>query len=386
MRTFGLYIHVPFCMKRCNYCNFYTTTDTGVERVCSYVAAVKTAIKGWASSWTSTRSLATIYFGGGTPSILGRHLIDILAIIREVCAVAECAEITVEANPASLDAEIMQEWVAAGINRISLGVQSFDAAALRTLGRAHTVEDIFRTVALLDEMSAGTDLSYALDLICGVPGQDEAAWRSVVEMAIACDPAHVSVYPLTVEEDTPLAAAVASGAVEMLTDDNIAQQMLTARALLTAAGYQHYEVANYMLPEHEGQHNTGYWTGVEYLGIGPCAASMFMQEDGSRVRFTAHATRDEFLADPVRIQSTRWHEHEVLTPAEAMREDLMLGMRLIRGIRAQKVAEANVTIVFEQLCADGLVRFDAVTECFVPTDRGWLLGNEMYAAVWSEGI
>ena len=375
----GLYIHVPFCLRRCSYCDFYSLTDTRKERVEAYVESVKESLAAWSPSCRG-HLVGTIYFGGGTPAMLGRYICDIIEEIRSHFELADQIEITVEANPGSLSGDIVGEWVEAGVNRISLGVQSFDKDALKLLGRSHTVDDTMRALALLDEH----EVAVSIDLMCGIPNQDQDAWRAQLEMGIACDPDHLSIYPLTFEEGTDLAQRVASEAIIAPDADEVALQMEMARDLLTDDGYHHYEVANYAKPGRESRHNLGYWQAVPYVGIGSAAASMLNCEDGSRIRGINHASLDAFLGDPQRVEATRFDEVEILSAEEAAREDLMLGMRLMQGVDAVPVRQTGLEDVFEQLCGAGLVRRCGDPGRYQPTPAGWLLGNEIYGAIWNQ--
>ena len=391
----GLYIHAPFCAKRCSYCDFYSTTDVRVERVGRYVEAVQRELREWSMCCTAA-TISTIYFGGGTPSLLGHHITRILETIGACFTVQADAEITVEANPGSLDHDILMQWVASGVNRISLGVQSFDKEVLKVLGRGHSIDDTMKALSLLDE----TGVEVSIDLMCSVPCQDTSAWRAQLEMAIACEVGHISVYPLTLEKNTLLARQVAAGQITLPDDEEGADQMMLAHELLGEAGFEHYEVSNYARPYKRARHNMGYWTGVPYLGIGPSAASMVPLDDGTRLRAIAHTTLDHFIrasdqkqkADRpqdnsvLSLSALEWWSQgarEILDVEDAIREDIMLTMRTKDGVESLHVEEAGLFEVFETLCAQGLVFFDDRAGRYRPTARGYLLGNEIYSAIWN---
>ncbi|MCL2818334.1 MAG: radical SAM family heme chaperone HemW [Actinomycetia bacterium] len=378
MKPLGLYIHVPFCVSRCHYCDFYSTTDLRVENIARYVKATKKALTGWGSQLADHR-IATIYFGGGTPGLLGDHLCELMTCVRDAFEVSDGAEVSVEVNPTNLDSETLARWIDSGVGRISLGVQSFDERVLKVLGRSHTSSDTMKALAILDE----ADVSVSLDLICGVPHLGFEGWRAQIEMAIACDPDHISIYPLTVEEKTPLHELAENGEISMPDEDEVADQMILSETMLSDAGYVHYEVSNYSKDGKCSRHNTSYWTSVPYLGIGPQAASMRNELNGSRKRMVMHSTLEDYTNEPVRLTEEEWMECETLTPSEAICEDIMLGMRLLKGVEEKKVQITGLDTVFEELVMSGLVTLDHDTERYVPTQRGWLLGNEVYSAIWN---
>ena len=378
MSPIGIYIHVPFCISRCYYCDFYSTTDLRVEYVKDYVDAVIESLQARSVHFEGL-AVQTIYFGGGTPAILGRHLVDIIDAIHECYYVADNVEITIEANPGSLSPDIVNEWVGSGVSRISLGVQAFDPAVLKAIGRSHTVDDTMRSLAFLDEV----DVAVSIDLMCGLPQQDLGKWRAQIDMAIACEPDHISVYPLTVEEGTAMHTMVNDGSLTIPEPDEVAEQMDVADHALQSAGYEHYEIANYAKPGKRSRHNVGYWSAIPYLGIGPSAASMLTNKDGSRRRGIAHSTIESFIADPILMDTHKWSEYEELTPQEARCEDLMLGMRMMEGVESFEVGANGLEEVFESLCSKGLVEFDEENERYRPTDIGWLLGNEIFGEIWS---
>ncbi|MDA3936104.1 MAG: radical SAM family heme chaperone HemW [Actinomycetota bacterium] len=411
----ALYVHVPFCASKCAYCDFVSVPGSvDSADVDSFVGAVLRTLRQDVEPEVLA-DVPTIYIGGGTPSMLGADgLVSLLSGIAEVAHVRPDAEITVEANPDSVDAalvealaELGRELTPAGVLRVSLGVQSFDDDVLRTLGRRHNAAATTGALALLK--NAGVRVS--LDLMCGIPGQSPESWRATLDTAVASGVGHVSVYPLTVEEGTPLARSVDSGQSAEPDADVAADMMETADEILHQAGIERYEIANYARPGQESLHNTGYWTGVEYLGVGPSAASMlsvrtaaktFLERDlglvsactasemplepgdiVSRVRFVQPPSLDEFLSGAC----SESVESEWLTANEASREDAMLGLRLCRGISVELVQEANVTDVIKRLEADGLLERAheaGAVDRWRLTRRGWLVANEVFGAVWTQ--
>jgi oxygen-independent coproporphyrinogen-3 oxidase len=391
----SLYVHVPFCVAKCAYCDFYSLPDD--ERWHRpFVDAALFEAGHW-SHYDLLDDVPTVYFGGGTPTVLGDELVRLVRELRLTARLRPDAEITVETNPETTTAELVGALVAEGVNRFSLGVQSFDDTVLRTLGRCHDAERALEATRILH----ATGLPFSIDLICGVPGQSFESWTATLEQAVACGARHVSVYPLTVEEGTPLAASVASGDVDPPDPDVAADMMLEAEVALAAAGMPRYEVANYAQPGFESRHNITYWTGGAYLGIGPHAASMLPFDafarvaagegwaDGSspheplpsRVRFTRESDIGGYMRDPLAHPGAI----ELLDARQSAREDVMLGLRLTRGVSTELVAEAEVQGVLAGLAERGLVssyRDEDRVERWRTTQRGWLLGNEVFGAVW----
>lgn len=389
----SLYVHVPFCISKCAYCDFYSVPDAPAlhER---FVDATLFEAGHW-SHHDLLDDVVSVYFGGGTPTALGDGLVRLVRGLRATARIRDDAEVTVETNPDTTTAQVVAALASAGVNRFSLGVQSFDDDVLRVLGRCHDRAATERALAVLRE--AG--VPFSIDLMCGVPGQSFESWDATLDAAVSSGACHVSVYPLTIEPGTPLADAVSKGAVEPVDPDRAADMMLAAEAALATAGLPRYEVANYAQPGHEARHNLVYWTGGAYVGVGPHAASMLPAEvfervavlegwslpwergSAARVRFTRETTLAEYLHRPL----ARPDPIEALSPAEAAREDVMLGLRLTLGVSAESVLAAGVRPALEALEGSGLVRrlrdADGVDR-WATTERGWLLGNTVFSAVW----
>ena len=363
----ALYLHVPFCVRRCAYCDFHTRAvfDDGAV-LDDYISSLREEIAR-AGSRGDLATIETVYIGGGTPTFLGAgrlgRLLDSLAGALDMGALAE---FTVEANPDSLTPEVLEVLVAHGVNRISIGVQSLDDDVLVTLGRVH---DARQALAAVGRARSAVG-SVSADVICGVPGQSDGSLRCTVGELVGAGISHISVYPLTVEEGTPLACAIKRGEFRDVDEDAQARHMELVYDLLDASGFARYEVASYTLPGFESRHNKAYWTGVSYLGLGDGAASMRNQPDGSRVRET-------------RIDGNI--EREELTACEAACEDAMLAMRLVEGLSLDhldelaKRAPALLDAVDEVVCLGLAARTD---RALVPTRRGWLMGNELYGRLW----
>lgn len=378
-----LYIHVPFCASRCDYCDFYSIASPQAEEVDRVFAAIAREIESWAVAGLGGR-LETVYFGGGTPSLVFGHVARTLRFVRERIDVSPAAEITVEANPDSLTPEALATLADAGATRVSLGVQSLDDRVLATLGRRHTAQQALDA----EQRVAEAGLALSVDLILGVPGESEQALLDTLAEVCESGARHVSAYPLSVEVGTPLSARIDRGALTEPDSDEQAEAMIATARALEGYGFERYEVANYAAsPSDRSRHNTAYWIGAPYIGVGPAAHGMldaataramgFAAPDApaekSRIRYGNAAGIDAWL------RSTR--NMELLSHEEALREDVMLGLRLAQGVTAGLVAQAGLGAVIESLAADGLV--ERHTDRWRTTERGWLLGNEVFARVWN---
>jgi len=362
----GLYVHVPFCDGKCAYCAFYSVRYqpaladrylTGLER--ELAAFLPLAPE-------------TIYIGGGTPSMLSaRQLERLCRMLQTRVATRRLAEWSVEVNPGSLDAEKAAILAAAGVNRVSLGAQSFNDRILRVLGRRHAAEDTVKAMALL--RGAGLE-NIGLDLIACVPGCTRALWRQTLRKAAALAPRHVSVYALTSEEGTRLNCRIGQGRTALLTDEaqlamlDLAETELT-RAGCGPAGFSRYEISNYAQDGFECRHNLACWRGEEYIGLGPAAAShVALRRWTNQANVRAYLAALEAGRNPPRAV-------EILTPALKRQEQVIFGLRMAEGIAADIASE--YTQALKQLRADGLV--DLRAGRWVLTVRGRNLAD--YAAV-----
>ena len=355
----ALYLHLPFCVSRCAYCDFATQAmraddpriDDYVERLCLDIRRAAKA--------GDLAAVETVYLGGGTPSHAGLSRLSMLLYTLSLSMRLEPdVECTMEANPESLTPNMVRDVWALGVNRLSIGVQSFDDAVLRTLGRAHDADAARRAVACAHERFENV----SVDLMCGIPGQSAASLEASVRQAVALGVSHMSVYPLTIEEGTPFSRRVEAGEMPEPSDDAAADHMQIAAEVLADSGFARYEVASYARPGFACRHNIAYWTGVAYLGLGASAVTM-TQGDGRRARL-----RDSEVV-------------EELDARQAAAEDLMLGMRMTAGVPDAQVAAASRLVegapaVFEELAALGLAVHEGGR--WRPTERGWLCGNELY--------
>lgn len=361
----ALYIHIPFCKSKCVYCDFASEAISADDpRIEAYVDELILSIRA-ASRADLLGDLKTVYIGGGTPTHIGNkqlsRLLYALSLSMHLTPEVEC---TLEVNPESLTEAMVKDLFALGVTRLSFGVQSFDDAVLATLGRAHDAEQAHKAI----ERAQLRFENISLDLMCGIPGQSIDSFRSSVEEALSLGVTHVSIYPLTIEEGTRLRDLMDRSAFvesEDALSDAAAEMMVCAEELLAAHGFHRYEVASYAREGFECEHNKMYWTGKPYLGIGHAAVSM-KQNDASRVRFSDGCVQ------------------EVLTHEQVLVEDLMLGMRMSRGVSAEKVQAVDALVpntrsAFATLEEKGLVLERA--RRFVPSEKGWLYGNEIFATL-----
>lgn len=393
----ALYLHIPFCVSRCAYCDFSTNACTDDARMDAYVDALGVQLRR-ASKAGLLGGVRTIYIGGGTPTHLGsRRLNSLIYLISLSVNLENVREFTVEANPESIDERMVADLFALGVDRFSVGAQSFDDAVLKQYGRVHDAAQIERAVAAI---RTRTD-NFSIDLICGGPDQSMESWEQSIDRALELGARHVSVYPLTLEEGTLLARRVEAGECSIADEDTQASMMERASELFESHGLHRYEVASYAEPGRESKHNTTYWSGVEYLGLGAGSASM-LSPSSARAAFSALLFAQDAAGvlsgageDAARIRISTLGddlsfsrslgkpdvEIEAMSAREAALEDLMLGMRKSAGVtRAQVEETPDALAVFNGLVAKGLVAEEAGR--FVPTRRGWLMGNEIFGAIW----
>ena len=374
MNPAGVYIHIPFCSSRCSYCDFATGIYQS-ELAERYVRALIEEIR---SSQLSGAHVDTIYFGGGTPSLLeAAQLQKIVGAVRDCFDLHETAEITLEINPGSATAAKLLAFRELGINRASFGAQTFDDRELAKLGRSHTAADARRT---FHDLRAAGIANISFDLIAGLPGQTLDGWERNVDEALALRPEHLSFYLLEVHSGTPLAQHIERG-IQPAPDEDLAAVMyesMLERAV--AAGYEHYEISNLCLPGFQSRHNTKYWTGEPYFGFG-CSAHSY---DG---RFRRWSNKREVL-EYVRLVEHGLEpldeEHD-LTTEDLRSEALFLGLRLMRGVDLQQYREsfgvdpaAKHAKELKRFKAAGLVEQDE--DRLRLTRHGALLSNEVFSA------
>ncbi|HKR09797.1 MAG TPA: radical SAM family heme chaperone HemW [Gemmatimonadaceae bacterium] len=338
-----LYIHVPFCARRCSYCDFSIAVRS-VTPIDEYIKALRIELPQIASRDDAQRTqlptqdhagrsfagkasrdaLETVYLGGGTPSRLGgAGIASVLDAVREHWQLTRAAEITVEANPDDINDIAVAKWIAVGVNRVSLGAQSFNDTALEWMHRTHDSAQIGRAVAILKR--GGID-NISLDLIFSLPDHLARSWRDDLQRAIELRPGHLSLYGLTVEPMTPLGRWADRGQIVQGGEEGYEEEFLTAHDMLAGAGFEHYEVSNFGLPGKHSRHNSAYWTGVPYLAAGPSAHSF----DGAVRRWNVPAYT-EWIRRLEKSDSPLEGE-ETLTEENRIAEEIYLGLRTTRGI------------------------------------------------------
>ena len=319
-KTGGIYIHVPFCQKRCIYCDFYSTT-CGLEWKRSYVSALKREMLLRRTEIDASR-VPSLYIGGGTPSQLPASLLlEVFQAITDNFTLADDAEVTIEVNPDDVTPQLIDTLRQTSVNRISMGVQTFSDELLRFLNRRHTSAQALRAVQLFRE--AGCD-NISLDLIYGLPSQTLEDWKHDVQQLLSLDVPHISAYALSYEEGTPLSKMLADGSVEETSDELSWQMYEYLMNEAKASGMVHYEISNFAKPAMCAKHNSSYWDGSPYLGLGPGAHSY----DGENIR----RSNDMSLKDYIQASADVPHETEVLTPEERYDELVMTRLRTVRGL------------------------------------------------------
>jgi len=337
------YVHIPFCRRRCFYCDFPVfvvgdrlrgetsgTISQYVEILCQEIAITP----------TFGQPLKTIFFGGGTPSLLSTEQLErIVTELEKRFEIALEAEISMEIDPATFDLAHIAGYRSVGINRVSLGVQAFQEELLQAAGRSHSVKDIFTAVELIHQVEIP---EFSLDLISGLPHQSLDQWQDSLTKAVAILPTHISIYDLTIEPGTAFGRYYKPGDSPLPTDETTVKMYQMAQQVLTSAGYEHYEISNYAQVGHQCQHNRVYWENRPYYGFGMGAASYV---EGKR--FTRPRKTKEYYQW---VQAGAVIDCEVTPPKEVLLETLMLGLRLAEGVSLVALAEAFGEEKVEEIC------------------------------------
>lgn len=352
MSNLSFYIHVPYCIRRCGYCDFNTYTpaelsiSSGLNQISrNYVDLVIQEIS-FAKSVVGDRSIPTIFFGGGTPTLMEpSDLGRVITVLSDNFDVLEDVEITIEANPDSVSLEKLTRLRALGINRISFGMQSAVQHVLATLDRTHDPKNVIRAVLWAKE-SGFAEIN--CDLIYGAPGESMSDWECSVDTALSLPVTHISAYALIVEDGTKLAKQVERGEVTMPDDDETADKYLLADDRFEAAGLHWYELSNWSKPGSESRHNIGYWKGVDWWGVGPGAHSHIGGRRFWNVKHpSAYADRIIYTGDPK-------HSEELLDDTQKWNEEVMLGIRLVEGIERSAFTPEQL-VILEDFRQDGHV-------------------------------
>lgn len=374
MPELSLYLHIPFCVRKCPYCDF--NSYAGLDSLASdYLDALVTELHGGiAAHHLSGRSLSTIYLGGGTPSLLSpEQVAALLAAARSELPADEDWEVTMEANPGTLDAAKLAGYRAAGVNRISVGAQSFDDQVLAFLGRIHTAREARGAIELARR--AGFD-NLSVDLIWAVPGQTLRGWRETLRQAGELGPEHISAYCLTYEEGTPLSARRARGDFEPADEDLELEMLRATIEILTRAGYEHYEISNFARPGLECRHNLAYWTGEDYIGIGAGAHSHI-----AGLRWWNERDPAGYV-ERVAAGCSAVEGQERLEGRRRVGETILTGLRLTRGISlddADRRTGCNPRDLFAEELAEltGLGLLELADGVARLTEKGLELADEV---------
>lgn len=373
MKPLSLYLHLPFCLRKCAYCSFNSiVAPENVRR--DYLQALQQEISRQSQNYNE-RPLATIYFGGGTPTIYpAADLQALLQKIRQCFSVLPEAEISLEANPETISLDKLYFLRQAGFNRISIGIQSLHDDELQLLGRIHTAQQAKDAVVAARE--AGFD-NLSVDLINCLPGQTKRKWLATLSEVLTWKPAHISCYGLIIEPNTPLAQCVATGQIKPLSAETASEIYALTHKMLTESGYEHYEIANYCLPGYRCRHNENYWRYGEYLGLGAGATS-FVQG----CRFTMEPNPHLWLQSVRAGLAPPLAQKEFLSPEQRAFEKLMLALRTSEGIdwhsycSEMDVASQQYEPQIKALITAGLAYWKGQHLCLTPA-RGFLLHSEI---------
>lgn len=353
------YVHIPFCRRRCFYCDFPVkvvgdrTSGENSRSISYYVEAINREI---AATSNLGKPLETVFFGGGTPSLLSANqLTQIIASLDRQFDLSSQAEISIEIDPGTFDLDQLQGYVEAGINRVSMGVQAFQQELLVVCGRSHSVDDIWKSVEIIRSVNVP---SFSLDLISGLPNQTLAQWQESLETAVKIAPNHISIYDLTIEPVTAFGKYYKPGVSPLPTDELTAQMYRQSQEILTVAGYEHYEISNYARAGYQCRHNRTYWQNRPYYGFGMGATSYVQGQRYTRPRTTTKYYNwvDEYISDRGVIDCPSTSVEDRLL------ETLMLGLRLKEGVNLSSLSQLF-----------GVNTGDKIYQCLLPYQKqGWV--------------
>lgn len=379
--TYEIYIHVPFCLRRCGYCDFntYTATDLGAGASRGHYAQMVIREMALIRQWQCDHGIeepaaSTVFFGGGTPTVLAAaDLVAMVDAIRAIWGLTPDAEITTEANPDTVDEAYIAELADGGFTRISFGMQSAVPHVLATLDRTHTPSNVAAGVAA----ATMAGLRSSVDLIYGAPGESLEDWRTSVEAALDLGVHHISAYALTVEPTTKMGRRIAAGTLPKPDDDDEAAKYELADELFTQAGLDWYEISNWACPGYESRHNLGYWRNVDWAGLGPGAHSHYRCH---AVSSNGYGLRSWDIAHPrlwgVAINEHRvpWADSERITAEENLEELIMLGLRMREGLDLERIDRVIAVDRLTPMIEEGLVTV-VDGRRVVPTRRGRLIND-----------
>ena len=366
-KSFSLYVHVPYCSKRCGYCDFNTYTPFELDREDQIESWLDSAIKEVELARKVLKeelTIDTIFFGGGTPSLLDSNTVDnFIQSVKSNFKLKPGLEITIEANPDSITEEKSQRWLNSGINRVSIGMQSSTKEVLKKLDRTHNPDNVSHSVDILKK--SGFD-NFSLDLIYGTPGESLNDWENSLKDAIALNPPHISAYSLVIEPGTKMGAQLNRGEISQVNDDEAADKYQLADEMLNKNNYSWYEISNWAKKDKECKHNLNYWLGNNWWGIGPGAHSHV-----NGVRWWNHKL-PKVWRELLEKQNSPALAREVLSEDQIRSEQIMLLSRLRTGLGNQELDENRI----ENLIANQLATLDA--NKIVLTLKGRLLADEVF--------
>ena len=369
MSPIGLYLHIPYCLHKCGYCDFnsHNINETEME---PYVRALLLEM-GQAAKGAKNRTVDTIFFGGGTPTTLPfADLARILEACRRHFQVDPETEITCEANPATIPQADLAQLREAGFNRLSIGVQSFDPDELKRLERVHSVDEVYLTVERARQAGFG---NLSLDLMFGLPGQTAERWRDNLQKATGLQPEHLSAYNLTIEPDTVFHKQQSQGQLKMPPADFQRELFEIAIDILTGAGYEHYEISNYAKPGKQCRHNLNYWVNGEYIGFGAGASSTF---NGERYKNTNLPAR---YISQINETQTAVESRETPDRRQRMGEAVMLGLRLRKGLNLSTF-EQQFRITFQEAFGDTITHLEGMELLELRDNRAALTREGLFLA------
>jgi oxygen-independent coproporphyrinogen-3 oxidase len=370
----GLYLHVPFCKQACHYCNFHFSTSLKYKGEMTQAIVQELQLR---KDYLADKHLSSVYFGGGTPSLLDEEeLSKLFAMINECFVVAANAEITLEANPDDITEENLARWQSSPINRLSIGIQSFADADLTYMNRAHNAEEARRCIALAQSFGFS---NLTVDLIYGTPTMSDLTWEKNVRTLIEAKVPHLSCYALTVEPKTALAHQIKAGKSPEVEEEKAARQFENLMRWLEAAGYEHYEISNFALPGHRAVHNSNYWLARHYLGVGPSAHSFNGYSRQWNVANNAkYLQAIAALQEGGEISTTDLFEKESLSPADQYNEYILTGLRTSWGVSLSKMTEPFKTFFVENIhqYVDNKLVF-VEEDVFMLTKEGRLLADRI---------
>ncbi len=381
-KEFGVYIHIPFCARKCAYCDFISY-ENKEELISNYIEALKTEITSVGAGFVSAHvpEITTIYIGGGTPSFIeSKYIVSIINEIKKNYKVKEDAEITIEANPGTVTKEKLQDYINCGINRISIGLQSTDNNLLKQIGRIHTYEQFIKTYNLAREVGFK---NINIDLMLALPNQTTEVLQDSLEKVVKLKPEHISVYSLILEEGTKLYDLVQEGKIKMLDDDTERNMYWQVKRILEQNGYKHYEISNFALEGYESKHNLNCWNQEEYIGLGVAAHSYV-----NGVRYSNTENIEDYIKE---ISSNNINKiktiHETQNIEDKQKEYMMLGLRKIEGIKISEFKNKftqNPLFIFrkelDKLVKEELIEVDV--DSIKLTNKGLDLAN----LVWEEFV